>query len=162
MTIKRCFCKGDIVPNIKKVDVPSQTIYGLKTRTKNADEMRQDGQRIAPLWGRFYAEVVPKLQEGTQLYGVYSNYESDAHGLFDVLAGSEQKGENLESVTLKEGRYLKFSVHGQMPQAIIDEWRQIWAYFEDPSIDERRAYETDFEHYVSENEADIYIGVHYF
>ncbi|CAA6803424.1 MAG: FIG00471296: hypothetical protein [uncultured Sulfurovum sp.] len=150
------------MPNIKKIDVTSKTIYGLKTRTKNADEMNVDTQKIAPLWGKFYEEVVPKLQEGTQFYGLYSGYESDASGMFDVLVGSEQESEGLDSITLQEGRYLRFPAHGQMPQAIIDAWNQVWAYFEDPSIDERRAYETDFEHYISEDEAHIYIGVHYF
>jgi len=150
------------MPNIKKVEVTPKTIYGLKERTRNSNEVSEDNQKIAPLWGRFYEKVVPKLQEGARLYGVYFNYESDAHSMFDVLAGSEHKSEGLESVTLKEGHYLRFPAHGEMPQAIIDAWSQVWAYFEDPSIDERRAYETDFEHYVSQNEAYIYIGVHYF
>ena len=150
------------MPNIKKVDVKTKTIYGLQTRTKNADEVNPDTSKIAPLWGKYYEEVVPKLKEGTSLYGVYYNYASDAHGMFDVLAGSEISLEGFESVTLEEGRYLRFPAHGEMPQAIIDAWIQVWAYFEDPSIDERRAYETDFEHYISENEAHIYIGVHYF
>ena len=60
------------------------------------------------------------------------------------------------------GLYLKFSAKGEMPQAIIDGWGKVWAYFEDPSIDERRAYEIDFEVYTSADEAEIYIGVHYF
>ena len=150
------------MPNIKKVELSSKTISGLQTRTQNTDEMNTETQKIAPLWGKFYAELMPTLKEGTALYGVYTNYESDADGMFDVLVGSEQEGEGLVSVTLEAGKYLKFSAKGEMPQAIIDTWKQVWAYFEDPSIDERRAYETDFEHYISMNEAEIYIGVHYF
>lgn len=150
------------MPNIKKVELTSKRIKGLQTRTANADEMNTKTQKIAPLWGKFYTEVMPSLKEGTPLYGVYHNYASDAHGFFDVLVGSEEEGEGLDSVTLQGGRYLKFPVKGEMPQAIIDAWKQVWAYFEDPSIDERRAYETDFEHYLSMDEAEIYIGVHYF
>ena len=150
------------MPNIQKIEIASKTIYGLQTRTRNVDEINLDTGKIAPLWGRYYNEVFPHLGEGTTVYGVYSNYESDAHGMFDVLAGSEQEGEALASVTLEEGRYLKFPVKGEMPQAIIDAWGQVWAYFDDPSIDERRAYGTDFEHYISADEAEIYIGVHYF
>lgn len=150
------------MPNIKKVELRSNTIRGLQTRTENADEMKPETQKIAPLWGKFYTDIMPSLQEGTALYGVYHHYESDANGMFDVLVGSEQGGEGLASVTLQEGKYLKFPVKGEMPQAIIEAWGQVWAYFKDPSIDERRAYETDFEHYISMNEADIYIGVHYF
>ncbi|MEA2048102.1 MAG: GyrI-like domain-containing protein [Campylobacterota bacterium] len=150
------------MPNIKKVNITTKTIYGLQTRTKNSDEMNPATGKIAPLWNRLYSEILPTLAEGTPLYGVYSNYESDAFGAFDVLVGSEVCDETLDSVTLQEGRYLKFPVKGEMPAAIIDTWKQVWAYFEDPSIDERRAYETDFERYTSMDEAEIYIGVHYF
>lgn len=150
------------MPNIQKVDVTAKTIYGLKERTTNSNEVSENNQKIAPLWGRFYEEVVPRLKEGTQLYGVYSNFESDEYGMYDVLVGSEQEIEGMESVTLQEGRYLKFTAKGEIPQAVIDEWDKVWAYFDDPSVDERRTFETDFEHYVSQNEAYIYIGVHYF
>lgn len=149
------------MPNIQKVVLETKTIVGLQTRTKNVDEMNPDTGKIAPLWGRYYNEVLPNLSEGTTVYGVYYNYESDATGMFDVLAGSEQEGEGLASVTLEEGRYLKFPVKGEMPEAIIDAWGKVWAYFEDPSIDEKRAYETDFEVYKSADEAEIYIGVNY-
>lgn len=150
------------MPNIKKVELTSKIILGLQTRTRNIDEMNPNTQKLVPLWDKFYAEIMPNLKKGTVIYGVYYNYELDADGMFDVLVGSEEDGEGLVPVVLQEGRYLKFPVKGEMPQAIIDAWRQVWAYFEDPSIDERRAYETDFEHYISMNEAEIYIGVHYF
>lgn len=152
------------MPNIQKVERQAKTITGLQVRTNNADEMNLDTQKIVPLWGRFYTEVLPTLGEGTTLYGVYHNYASDAHGAFDVLVGAEAltPTEEMKSVTLQAGRYLKFPVKGELPQAIIDAWKQVWAYFEDPSIDERRAYETDFEKYISQDEAEIYIGVHYF
>lgn len=150
------------MPNIKKVDVSEKCIYGLQTTTQNSDEMHQQTQKIGALWGRYGEEVLPRLTEGTALYGVYHHYESDRYGKYDVLVGSEVASEGLDAVVLSEGRYLRFPAHGSRPQAIISAWEQVWAYFEDPSIDERRAYETDFEHYVSEEEAYIYIGVHYF
>ena len=152
------------MPNIQKVEVQAKTVTGLQIRTKNADEMNPETQKIAPLWGRFYSEVLPTLSEGATLYGVYHNYESDAQGEFDVLVGADslEETEEMKSVALQAGKYLMFPVKGELPQAIIDTWIQVWAYFEDPSIDERRAYETDFERYISENEVEIYIGVHYF
>ena len=151
------------MPNIKKVELEAKCITGLQIRTKNTDEMNSETQKIAPLWGRFFTEVMPTLTEGASVYGVYSNYESDAMGAFDVLVGvdSLEKTEEMQTVTLEEGKYLKFPVKGEMPQAIIEAWAKVWAYFEDPSIDEKRAFETDFEHYISEDEAAIYIGVHY-
>ena len=151
------------MPNIKKVELTAKTIVGLQIRTKNADEMNPDTQKIAPLWGRFFHEMFPTLKEDATVYGVYHNYESDAMGEFDVLVGADvmDMTDEMTSVTLAEGQYLMFPVEGELPQAIIDTWGKVWAYFDDPSVDERRAYETDFELYTSATEAEIYIGVNY-
>jgi len=151
------------MPNIKKVTLQAQTVTGLQVRTKNADEVNPDTQQIAPLWGRFYNELLPTLAKDATVYGVYHNYESDAQGAFDVLVGADKLTitDEMKSVELQAGEYLMFPVKGELPQAIIDTWMQIWAYFDDPSIDEKRAYKTDFECYKSENEAEIYIGVNY-
>ena len=152
------------MPNIQKVEVQSKTVTGLQIHTKNADEMNPKTQKIAPLWGRFYSEMLPTLSEGATVYGVYHNYESDAQGEFDVLVGADklELTEEMKSVEIQAGKYLMFPVKGELPQAIIETWTQVWAYFEDPSIDERRAYETDFELYKSADVVEIYIGVHYF
>jgi len=151
------------MPNIKKVEVERKRVKGLQVRTKNVDEMNLETQKIAPLWGRFYNEVLPTLEEGATVYGVYHHYESDAMGEFDVLVGADKLSvtEEMKSVELQAGKYLMFPVKGELPQAIIDTWMQIWAYFEDPSIDEKRAYKTDFELYKSADEVEIYIGVTY-
>ena len=152
------------MPNIKKVEVSAKTITGLQIRTNNSDEKDPITQKIAPLWAKFFEEILPTLDTGAVVYGVYHHYESDDMGEFDVFAGSDvlEKTAEMNTVTLEAGKYLMFPVKGEMPQAIIDAWGKVWAYFEDSSIDERRAYETDFERYISINEAEIYIGVHYF
>lgn len=142
------------MPNIQRVDVRSKTIVGYKTRTNNANP-----EKIGALWGMFIAEVNPQFPH----YGVYYNFESDVHGDYDILAGIEDEPHvPFESVTIQEGRYLKFSAKGELPEAVMQCWEQIWAYFQDPSIDERRAYDTDFEVYRSMHEVEVYIGVHYF
>ncbi|CAA6798330.1 MAG: Unknown protein [uncultured Sulfurovum sp.] len=152
------------MPNIKKVTLERQEVQGLQVRTNNANEMNQKTEKIAPLWGRFFHEVLPTLSKEAIVYGVYYNYESDATGEFDVLVGADIMAttKEMNSIMLQEGQYLMFPVKGELPQAIIETWQKVWAYFEDESIDERRAYETDFEKYISEDEAEIYIGVHYF
>ncbi len=152
------------MPNIKKVELESKTIKGLKIRTKNSDEMNPETQKIAPLWGKFFEEMVPTLNADASMYGVYHNYESDAQGEYDVLVGADVSTviEERKSVEIKAGKYLMFPVKGELPQAIIDTWMKVWAYFDDPSIDEKRAYDTDFELYKSADEAEIYIGVNYY
>jgi len=151
------------MPNIQKVERISKRIIGLQVRTKNTDEMNADTHKIAPLWARFYDEVFPSLREDATVYSVYHNYASDAQGEFDVLVGADvlSVNEEMTEVTLVEGRYLVFRVKGEFPQAIIDGWEKVWAYFEDPSIDEKRSFETDFEVYNSTDEMEIYIGVNY-
>lgn len=147
------------MPSIQKVDINSKTIVGFKTRTNNADEMKPDTQKIGALWRRFISEVAPSFPH----YGVYHNYDSDFKGTYDLIAGIEDEpNEPFDSVTIKEGKYLKFSAKGELHQAVMQCWEQVWAYFQDPSIDEKRVYETDFEVYRSMDEVEIYVGVHYF
>jgi len=142
-----------------KVTQKSKTIYGLKVRTTNEKEMNPQTAKIGALWGEYFAKILPTLPEGTQGYGVYANYESDAFGEFDVFAGSDIANDRLEKVTLEEGNYLCFKTNGELPQAVIETWGEIWAYFSDEHCKEVRAYKTDYELYLNESEAEIYIGV---
>jgi len=69
---------------------------------------------------------------------------------------------NIKKIILEEEFYLIFPVKGKRPKATMETWVKILAYFEDESIDERRSFGSDFEKYISEDEAEIYIGVNYF
>ncbi len=142
-----------------QVTQKSKTIYGLKARTTNENEMNPQTAKIAGLWGEFFTKVMPTLPQGTQGYGVYSNYESDAFGAFDVTTGSEVENSELEQITLAEGNYLCFKTKGELPQAVIDAWGEIWNYFADENCPDRRVFKTDYELYLSESEAEVYIGV---
>lgn len=147
------------MPNIQKVDIGVKTIMGLKTRINNDSEMNPDTQKIGALWSRFVEEVSPPFPH----YGVYHNYDAGFRGTYDLLVGIEGEANGqFDLVTIEEDRYLKFSAKGELHQVVMQCWEQVWAYFQDPSIDERRAYETDFEVYRSMDEVEIYIGVHYF
>ena len=119
---------------MKTTQVKSKTITGLQVRTKNEDEMNPEVAKIGALWQNFFANIMPTLGETPPpLYGVYSNYESDAHGEFDVLVGAEEVVQTKEraSVTLKESKYLCFKAKGELPQSVIETWGEIWAYFSD-------------------------------
>jgi len=142
-----------------KVTQKSKIIYGLKARTTNEKEMNPETAKIGALWSDYIENILPTLPEATQGNGVYANYESDAFGEFDVFAGSEVVNDTLEKVTLEEGNYLCFKTNGELPQAVIDTWGEIWAYFSDLNCKEVRTYKTDYELYLSESEAEIYIGV---
>ena len=147
---------------MQKVKLENKTIIGLKARTKNEDEMNPEVAKIGALWQNFFKNIMPTLGETPPpLYGVYTNYESDAYGEFDVLVGAKEveKFEGRASVVLEEGTYLCFKAKGELPQAVIDTWGEIWNYFADEKCQAKRVYKTDFEKYISQDEAEIYIGI---
>ncbi|WP_417335486.1 GyrI-like domain-containing protein [Halobacteriovorax marinus] len=137
----------------------SKIVYGLTIRTKNENEMNQETAKIGNLWGSFYSEVAPLLNKEELVYGVYSSYESDHSGEFNVTAASEKKVDETEAVEIEAGRYLVFTAQGEMPQAVIQAWTDIWNYFSDENSDFKRLYKTDFELYDGTNAVKVYIGI---
>jgi len=142
-------------------EIKEKIIYGISTRTKNIDEMNPQTAKIGAIWQKFYQTV--ECEE--KVYGVYYNYESDANGEFDVLAGYETSNEKLESVKIEKGKYLVFhktyeeNNDNSTVQAIIETWGKIWEYFSNENSQYKRAYRTDFEYYKNQNEIEIYISI---
>lgn len=142
-------------------EIEEKLIYGVSTRTKNIDEMNPKTSKIGEIWQKFYQTV--KCEE--KVYGIYFNYESDANGEFDVLAGCEIFNEDLSSVKIKKGKYLVFNKlyeennHDAKVQAVIETWGQIWEYFSNEDSKYKRAYKTDFEYYKNQNEIEIFISI---
>ena len=108
-------------------------IAGPSVRTTNREESSPATGRIPGLWARFFGEnVMGRTAHRDPAdpcnYGVYSAYESDAHGAFDVTAGVAvaQGG----AVHVEAGDYLVFPAHGPMPQAVLGAWMAVWQYFE--------------------------------
>ena len=146
-------------------EIKEKTIYGVSTRTKNSDEMNPETAKIGAIWKKFDSSVDVDYKGGQRVYGVYYNYESDANGEFDVLAGYEKSNEALDKVTIEKGKYLVFSeVYDENSdearvKAIITTWGKIWEYFADKNSRYKRAYKTDFEYYKNQNEIEIYISI---
>lgn len=143
--------------------VESKIVYGLKTRTKNADEMNPSTAKMSELWQSFYSQLGSSLKNASRIYGVYTNYESDMNGSFDVYAGTDlldnSSEKNLTNVSIQKGKYLVFSSKGEMPQAVITAWTEIWNYFSSPTCPYQRAYTTDFEFYKTDREVEVFIAV---
>ncbi len=136
-------------------------VAGLTARTTNRDENDPQAACIGSLWDRFFGERVyekiPHRVDDMRLYGVYSGYEADVHGAFDITTGVAV-ADGPASVRIEGGNYLVFSAKGEMPQMVIGLWDAIWAYFEaHPEI--RRRYRSDFEAYSGPDEVAIHIGV---
>ena len=149
-------------PSIQTIE--SFQVAGLPIRTDNATEQTPNG-KIRPLWSDFFAQdlfEIPERIQGSPVYGIYTNYESDHTSEFDVIAGvkvTEAPTTHLQTVTIEAGDYLVFETKGEMPQRIIDGWMAIWQYFAQTDAPYQRRYTTDFEQMVDENDIKIFIAV---
>jgi len=145
--------------------IEEKMIYGISTRTKNEDEMNPQTAKIGAVWQKFDETVDVDYKGGERVYGVYYNYESDANGEFDILAGYETSNEKLESIKIETGKYLVFNKiykennDNSRVQAVIETWGEIWEYFANENSQYKRAYKTDFEYYKNQNEIEIYISI---
>lgn len=148
---------------MKLVEIDEKRIIGLSIRTTNAKEMNPSTGKIASLWKEFDANVVVDYKNGNRVYGVYFNYESDATGEYSVLAGTDQLDANsstkLETIVIQNGKYLVFTAKGNIPGIVFDTWGRVWEYFSKKDAEYQRLYTTDFEHYVNQNEIEVYIAV---
>ena len=139
----------------------ARRVAGLTVRTTNREENDPATSCIGALWNRFFSEETyastPHRTSDLRLFSVYSAYESDAHGAFDVTVGvAVAQGEC--SVPVEAGDYLVFTGQGEMPQMVIATWQRIWQYFEaHPEI--ARSYRSDFEAYEGPDKVAIHIGV---
>ena len=136
-------------------------VAGLTVRTTNREEDVPATARIGALWNRFFGEETYRSTPGrtgdARIFGVYSGYESDAHGAFDVTVGVAVSGAT-GSVAIEAGDYLVFMGQGEMPQMVIAAWQRIWQHFEaHPEI--ARRYRSDFEAYEGPDKVAIHIGV---
>ena len=148
---------------MRLVKTEEKQISGISVRTTNASESDPKTAQIGALYQQFDEKVPVDYKNGARVYGVYYDYESDHAGEFSVLAGTDQLAESpaeaLEHVTLVNGDYLVFEAKGPVPQVVIETWGKIWEYFSSQACEHQRAYTTDFEHYRSPDEIDIYIAV---
>lgn len=139
---------------MKTVSIESFTVSGPSVRTNNALEASGAG-KLAGFWARYYESRPPSSET---VYGVYSDYESNASGDYTVTAGTRTSFMGDSVVAVKPGTYLEFPAEGQMPNAVIDAWKSVWEFFSKNQSHER-AFETDFEQYNGPTSAAIYIGV---
>ena len=116
-------------------EIEEKLIYGISTRTQNSNEMNPETAKIGAIWQKFDNAIEVNYKDGERVYGVYYNYESDANGEFDVLAGYEKSNKNLDEITIQKGRYLVFhkilkeTDNDARIQGVIETWGKIWEYF---------------------------------
>lgn len=130
-------------------------IIGITLRTTNAD--MQAAKDIPALWNRFMSENISdkiehKLEDS--IYAIYTNYESDYTGAYDVVIGCKVKTlENIPSdmigIQIPNSSYELFKAVGKLKDNIVyNKWMEIW----NTKIDRR--YGADFEIYKANTTED--------
>ncbi len=147
------------------VVVPAFVVIGPAVRTTNAQEMSGDKGKIGPLWKQFMqggAETIPGVIEQETIYAVYTHYESDETGAYDLILGKSVRPEQhvpsgMKSIHIPAGRYLVFPATGSSPDAIKSAWGKVYDYFAHHS-QQQRAFTIDFEQHSSLG-TKLYIAV---
>ena len=141
-------------------------IIGIKTETTHQNG--KSAMDLGKLWEKFYTDNIPSKipnKKSEEIYAIYTDYESDYHGAYTTIIG--QKVESLDQIPdgligreFNGGTYQKFVAKGQMPNAVVASWTEIWG--KDKELN--RKYTADFEVYgpksqQGENsEVEIYIA----
>ncbi len=148
----------------KQLEIKPFRVAGLRVRTLNSAEQDSSTARIGPMWQRFFTEglyeTIANKTPNSRVYGVYSNYESDASGSFDVLAGVavDAPAGDHPSIDVQGGQYLVFDAQGAMPGAVIEAWGRVWGFFAaHPQV--KRRFVTDFEVYTGPDSVAVHIGI---
>lgn len=146
------------------VELTEKKVIGITARTRNNDEDMP--LIIGGLWQRFftdgiYQSILHKRNDCS--IGLYSDYESNVDGLYDVtvcceVSKFEGQPADVAVKTIPPGKYAKFVVRGHMQRAVGEFWTKLW------SMDLDRRYSSDFEEYQSGGDADnceihVYIAI---
>ncbi|SEG26948.1 GyrI-like domain-containing protein [Paenibacillus sp. UNC499MF] len=145
--------------NMKSVlaNKPSFRLAGVSVRTTNAAEAGPEG-KLSQLWQQFFGSDIasrPGVVNPHLIYGLYTDYESDASGEYTALLGHEISGEasatladssGLQLAEVPAAKYMVFETRqGPVQEVVPQLWQEIWGYFQ--NAEEQRTYTGDFEVY---------------
>lgn len=136
-------------------------VAGLSVVTNNKNETNPESAKIGKLWEDYQDKNILgatfNKAKKSSMYGVYSDYASDVDGDYKVTVAVEvTKPKN--AIVIENQRYLVFSKDGDLPDVVVDCWKEIWDYFANKPEYER-AYTIDFEKYTREDGIEIYISI---
>jgi predicted transcriptional regulator YdeE len=144
-------------------ELPAFDVIGLTTRTSNEAQFAGD-DKIGPLWGAFMGgagQSIPRAVDET-IFSLYTHYESDHHGAYDVILGkSVQPGTQAPAGMIAKhipaATYLVFPAESRAPEAIVAAWQSVYCYFDEPGAP-KRAFTIDFERYSDEG-VELFIAI---
>lgn len=144
------------------VTLQEKIAVGVSARTNNLSP--DMGAVIGGLWNRFYNEgIYASIPEKTNMkaLGIYTDYEGDEKNDYTTIVACETAKEPKEGeytvCRIPAGRYAKFTIHGDMVQAVASAWQEIW------QMNLPRTFKCDFEEYQDDSmdnaEIHIYVGL---
>lgn len=142
------------------------SVIGISVRTTN--ENGQSAKDIEALWEKFWGEEIQKQipnKVNDDIYAVYTDYETDFNGPYTLIIGLpvsslENIPKDFVGITIEKDIYEKFVSKGNMPEAVLKTWMEIWQ-----NKDLKRTYNADFtihgkKYYDGENaEVETFISV---
>ncbi len=146
------------------VELSEKKIAGIRIRTSNNNE--DMSSQIGLAWQKFfeegvYASIPGKINDKT--LGVYTNYEKDVNGAYDVVVCCEVEADaklpvDVSAETIPKGKYAKFVIHGDVKEAVQAFWMELW------NMELDRKYSCDFEEYqggdnLTQAKIHVYISI---
>lgn len=149
---------------LKMNNITIQKFYitGISVRTTNQNG--QAAKDIEALWERFWGEDIQNKMDNKKsddIYAVYTDYESDFTGYYTTIIGMVVQSldnipEEFVGICIEKDNYQKLTSKGQMPEAVVKTWMEIWS---DEALNQKRAYRADFtvhgKKYFDGNNAEV-------
>ncbi|MED4783045.1 GyrI-like domain-containing protein [Brevibacillus choshinensis] len=146
-------------PTFVKLD--EMCIAGIGIRTTNQQQSEGNGS-IGELWQRYYTEGIqdrtPDRLDPDVVLGVYSEYESNENGAYNLLIGSAvQPGsdvpQGLTVLSVPAGTYAVFTTRrGPLVEVVVEAWNHVWQWSHQTG--NKRTFTADFERYDRQSCAD--------
>lgn len=153
---------------------PEIKLIGLTARTNTKNEWNPQTAKIGELVTRYWEEdiasQIPNRKNSGVTLCVYTEYESNEHGDYTYFIGEEVESfedmpANMKKLVIPAAKYQKFTTPpAEMPEVVIDAWREIWG-MSAAELGGERAYVADFEVYderasdPASTSLDIFIGI---
>lgn len=142
-------------------------IIGISIRTINKNNQSQ--QDIGKLWKQFYAEnIFEKIPNkiSSNVITIYADYISDHTDEYTTIIGVpvstlDEIPDGFIGREFKADNFQKFKAEGEMPNAVVNTWIDIW----EKDSELNRKYSYDFELYgeKSQNgensEVEIFVSI---
>jgi predicted transcriptional regulator YdeE len=156
---------------IIKTNLPNIFLVGISSNANNSDKADRIGITMQKYFSDNISEQIQNKKNPGVIFSVYTNYESNFNGDYTYFIGEEVTSfenidKNLTTLSIPSQNYIKFTTEsGELPNIVIDQWKNIWKMESENNLEGKRSYIADFEiydercHDLQNAIVDIYIGI---